>query len=764
MLLWLSLAMALFGGGCDDEGGLSGQPLPNTPPETEITALPLAPDRTHYEATFHWRGYDKDDEIVGFEWRLSSNGADGVVDPADTLEAVLPWRFTTRTDSTFCVSADLDSFNIDLSDSTLDGYGIRYWQTHTLFLRAVDSRGRRDPTPAHASFTATTLAPTVYIDFPRLSASITCNGVSRVLTFGWTGHDPDSYLEKPTHARYLLIPFDRPDGGCYTRTEYEQLQPIRNDDPGWSRWFSYDAPQDSGRTVRFPRKELGRRFLFAVQVKDEAGAVTPVFEWARNVRHVETRDNMSPLLYCAEAHLGPRAVVGTDNLRSEEIVGGQPVEFSWGAKAEEYGCTVVGYRYGWNLVDPEDPDDPGWAVPWGPNWKRAPTRSFPDGTPNFVLQARDNAGNLSRIMYQLQVIPEIERASQRNLLLVDDWPFGDSFEERTVELSWDRKWEGLLDGRVSGFVNQDVVDAQDGWDRLGFGLVNQYKSVIWFVGPSTLTYMRNVLAPSHYTVFWEGRRYTFRRVNWLEIYMRRIGNVLLVGPSSVMSTVGAISSWIYPLIYDVPNGFPLGFGVRSLPDGTTGNGGTTRFPYTAYCLEATDIIRPAPAMIYGEPTGITKRKRMLECDGLVEARVSPYFIEEYPDAIGYVRDLTPAQARLDQDGWYRFQFEEFYNVNVTGRDVSLNLRDCQIPMYVHRARRDEGIIADPESECYPLGREISILDGVPVAIVSNAYSDTKQLRGAEDFCWGFHPLAFEPHDVQRALLWILGSRWEIPVR
>ena len=109
-------------------------------------------------------------------------------------------------------------------------------------------------------------------------------------------------------------------------------------------------------------------------------------------------------------------------------------------------------------------------------------------------------------------------------------------------------------------------------------------------------------------------------------------------------------------------------------------------------------------------------------------------------------------------------FEEFYNSNVTSRAVPLVLRGCQLPMWRWRARRDEGLVENAFDDCFPLFLERSTLDGVPVAIVSSRYQDTKAVTGSEDFLWGFHPLAFERQAIQDAMMWIMGTRWELPVR
>jgi hypothetical protein len=165
--------------------------------------------------------------------------------------------------------------------------------------------------------------------------------------------------------------------------------------------------------------------------------------------------------------------------------------------------------------------------------------------------------------------------------------------------------------------------------------------------------------------------------------------------------------------------------------------------------------------VIGEGEGTLRRSG--RCDALSRALVAESFYESYPDAVGQVRDLRPTSPRIDMNPNYRPTFEEFYDANTTTRSVTLNLRPCQTAMFLHRARRDDGRIADPQVECLPPDRPTSTLERAPVGLVSSVYAETKQLRGSEDVIWGFHPLSFELEDVQDALLWICESRWQLPV-
>ena len=203
--LRLRLALGLIGlqliGGCGDS--ITGSEVPNTAPETILTAAPPQASPTGTIVNFYWDGFDPDGQVTGFEWRISDNGADGVVDVVDTLTAALPWHFTETLDSTFAVSADIPGFSDDVADS-ISPKAVRSWQSHTFFIRAIDDRGMRDPSPASASFTATTLTPTVTITLPSAVQPNTCATAPPALAFGWDARDPDTESQEPQAVRYLL--------------------------------------------------------------------------------------------------------------------------------------------------------------------------------------------------------------------------------------------------------------------------------------------------------------------------------------------------------------------------------------------------------------------------------------------------------------------------------------------------------------------------------------------------------------------------------
>lgn len=84
----------------------------------------------------------------------------------------------------------------------------------------------------------------------------------------------------------------------------------------------------------------------------------------------------------------PFAFAGTGGEPVElAISSGEAVGFAWSAAA------AAEYRIGWNLVDPDDPDDPGWLAPgYDPALVSHTGPAFVDGVFTFTVSARDQGG------------------------------------------------------------------------------------------------------------------------------------------------------------------------------------------------------------------------------------------------------------------------------------------------------------------------------------------------------------------------------------
>ncbi len=83
------------------------------------------------------------------------------------------------------------------------------------------------------------------------------------------------------------------------------------------------------------------------------------------------------------------------------------IGFSWQGNADAYGGTLEGYRLGWDLVDPGDPNDPGWVyADFGP-WKFTAQKVFTSGVHNFTVVVKDTAGATTSASFLIDVQPTV---------------------------------------------------------------------------------------------------------------------------------------------------------------------------------------------------------------------------------------------------------------------------------------------------------------------------------------------------------------------
>lgn len=787
---FLIAAAAFLATGCGSNE-LIGEEVPNTPPDTQVEATPPNLDATSFTIDLYWSGADPDGRVEYYEWVVTSNGEDNVFSAADTT-GVDKWNKTFVSDSTFVVSADIPDFPADVDNPLLDDpQVIRYWQTHTFVIRAVDDRGVADPTPATVSFTATTLTPRVTVTEPNFPLATTCSQGPRALSFRWEATDPDNSDGGPEAVRYVLREWGGPEDLCLTDVTYRRLEPIKNlPESAWGPWIPYDAGEDSGVVKRYPILEQpeGTSFLFAVQARDVSGAVTPVFEFGKNVIHVKTTSQKFPLMTVTEGNLGTVSNLnGRGNIKEFDIVAGQPLEFEWGADASNYGGLIDAYRWGFNVADPENEEDPGWAVPWGQWSEAARPTGFAQGAPTFVVQVRDNSGQITRLLYQFQVIQVKARKDQRPLLLIDD---SDESGRPSIENLFDSQWESNLVGVQNFSTASDVVDIIEVGNRLSFAQINDYQAVIWLVSSDDRSYyyrFRPETADS--TPF-----------NWLDIYQKFVGNVMLIGPRVMRNATDSAFNLVTPIVLNTSLPPAAGLGVTENAQGQFVNVGTLRYPYTAWCLESIDTVTSPNAGAL-EVSGL----RTLACDSYTYARVSQQYVQRYRPSASRVGNLYPQPVRtrvgeqnLPDDivllfGELSMGTEEFYNENAPNRaGITLSIRDCQVPMYEAIARMDvdnvdvmepldlaedyridtqprlvgtfvtnEGEVIENCPAVRQQNRETSTVTGAPIVIASTQYTGTKQNGSVpfEDYLWGFNPLSFQRTEVKAAIEWILLNQW-----
>ena len=162
----------------------------NRPPQTFLVAAPVdtsvADLNYSYRLHLYWRGEDADGYVVGFLWSWddSSIGA---------------FRFTTKTDSIFEVT-------VNDSSQLTGGTGINPGNAkpHSFYIRAVDNRGKPDPSLTifnRRAFTASTNPPIVtFLGGPGAIPSGTveidtlCDGAPFKVC--WYGRDTDGVVTR----------------------------------------------------------------------------------------------------------------------------------------------------------------------------------------------------------------------------------------------------------------------------------------------------------------------------------------------------------------------------------------------------------------------------------------------------------------------------------------------------------------------------------------------------------------------------------------
>lgn len=116
-----------------------------------------------------------------------------------------------------------------------------------------------------------------------------------------------------------------------------------------------------------------------------------------------------PLLAVSEPSLGTWNFEG---MAAEPIVldvaAGTSLAFGWLGDAGGYGEDIVGYRYGWDVADPDDPADPGWMnVGYVADLLAAPAVSFYSGVHTLHVLVADTAGGLTRAWLMLAISPTV---------------------------------------------------------------------------------------------------------------------------------------------------------------------------------------------------------------------------------------------------------------------------------------------------------------------------------------------------------------------
>lgn len=462
----------LLAAGCSEGERYSGVFEANINPEVEITNGPLEGDSTCYRVHFYWLGYDPDGTIDHYEIALVDGDPTGF-DPEDTLGSD-KWTWTCSGDTLISAIADVFDTVVTIQSNQ---YAL-YDKVHTFFIRAVDDRGGLSET-AYRSFNAYTLAPHVVITEPvNVNPDGGTQTLSPVIRFKWYGKDPIDFpwnYQNVDSTRYLWTKF-------FSSTIADLNRNPQDYDHLWSKWYSVDAIGDSGISTVLGDDEVvapGRSYIFAVQAKDDAGAVTSVFDARTNVRTFFVRAPTGPRLDIFEPFLGTFSFIGEDLSGARtQVPPGFKLFFTWKGDASSYGAIVSTFRFGWDISDVTDPSE--WETMPSPYVTSSGSKAFNSGIHSLFVEATDNLGVSTLGVIEIEVIPIV---MQRSLLWMDDYPsanFTQDLYAYPTEQEHDMFWTEIC-LRVPDFnPERDIYDVNSvGCASPPIDLVFKYKNIVW---------------------------------------------------------------------------------------------------------------------------------------------------------------------------------------------------------------------------------------------------------------------------------------------
>lgn len=407
---WIPAALAVgvvVFASCED----STPPSPNQPPETIITSsVPGDSSRVPHHVEIHWRGADADGTPAYYEYILDTypRSADTVDDFTVTVPGVGDprWASGRITANNRVIIALADTLRVDPRPTPPPPLLFDRW--HTFFVRAVDNEGAIDETPDVRTFQAFTAAPVLAILEPALFGD--APALPRTVVMHWDGYDPIGTSggdQNPQDARWVLLRCELDGGGdplgfpdsLYALTESR-----------WSAWAPWSSADGRTAVLRDLPTGSGREaYVFAVQGRDDGGAITPRFDASADLSN-----NYAAFVADAAVPTGPALTIFVQHARVDTLhvrgngapsllqvfAGTDSVSVSWNRpEARHYGAAGTDTRYGWDIVAPEQ--DLEWTT-WS-TIRSAPRRAV-DAGHDLFLQGRDDVGRSNAALHQVTTV------------------------------------------------------------------------------------------------------------------------------------------------------------------------------------------------------------------------------------------------------------------------------------------------------------------------------------------------------------------------
>jgi hypothetical protein len=414
-LLAALLAVVVAGSlcGCSKKqlAGVAGVALPNLPPTVELSQVPAPGDTAGtYAYELSWAGFDPDGRVTRFFY---------AVDPPSQAAAETLWVGTTANRAKFTFR----------SDSVGSGGSTRARGFHTVAVYCVDDRLARSPV-VFASFTSTTVAPTVQILSPRPYPNLSLT-LAAAVHVEWAGDDPDGVGTRlPASYRWKLFGNSGDIPTLAVLADPDSLR--RRYAPTFAGWDSLP-----GAVHGLELRDLvpGQSYIFAIAAIDQAGAYSPVFTRGSNLLwfYVSSTASLGPIITISGPSFSysyPSGGVYLDPLSyvHAELAADSPLQFFWSARAAS-GSFVRGYRWTVDIASVDDETSRGDEATDLAHWSRLSTTTsivlpaysaagtHGAETHRLYLEADDDLGLRSLGVVQFTVV---RPTFDRDLLIVDD--------------------------------------------------------------------------------------------------------------------------------------------------------------------------------------------------------------------------------------------------------------------------------------------------------------------------------------------------------
>lgn len=528
------------------------------------------------------------------------------------------------------------------------------------------------PTGCKNPYCPTTEEPYVIIDTPPPSIIV----LPQVIKFSWHS----GLEEDPRAVRYFVSLAVDPSGNYNPGFDIAQdltENPERYEEK-WSYWVLYKTPDKSGVSTIMGDDEvleINMSHYFVVQAMDRCGQVTEIFTKGINFRQFIVSGSLMPTLIVREPYLGFYMFRGEIiNPLSVELPPGIPLNFSWAADLSVYGGEVVGYRYGWDIQDLNDPDE--WETQFSPFILSASERTFYSGVHTFYVEVLDNSGNSTIGAIEISIVPF---PMDRNLLLVDDFystDFTQVLYSYPTETEHDTFWLDIC-SRAEGFIpGVDVFDTKNSaFHPPDLSKIGQYKNIIWTYSndPQTAAW-DNIVRFVPESMAHLG---STQSVNYLPLFLAKGGHLMTLGRSD---REGGLAAVLSPLAQQ----FPMNLKYEIAWIGTGDQSGVYSMPYRDYCVTVLDKV------VGTFRTDLEMPMRSIDRDALYYAYKDETFghnntYPRLPDQLQLWEEVT-VPGRFFDPQVRGFTYVEIYDPEYWMDITFTHSQDCFAPMYRMRAR------------------------------------------------------------------------------